>query len=174
MKPSLLKIILLLGILLCFFSNLRFVGSLLIFISLTIFFVRYIYRTLHQFLWSTNDADGKNNIVVRSNPSKEAMDLKNALEKRGVMVKVEFYDGHKHVDLFIPQAKLDIEVDGIHHLTDPHQILADLARGYYSHKDGYDTIHIPNKMIHQYLNEIADALAEAVRIKNRKLRVHIK
>lgn len=106
-------------------------------------------------------------------PTKEAQDLKKALEQKGVRVYVELDDGHKHIDLTIPRAKLNIEVDGIKHLTDPNQILADLGRGYYSHKNGYDTMHIPNEMIHKYLKEISEALAEASKIREQKIHVHL-
>ena len=106
-------------------------------------------------------------------PTKEAADLKNELEKHGVKVYVELSDGHKHIDLALPDAKLNIEVDGIHHLTNPKQIVADLARGYYSNMLGYDTMHIPNEMIRLHLAEIADALAEASKIREQKIQVHL-
>jgi very-short-patch-repair endonuclease len=105
-------------------------------------------------------------------PTKEANDLKRALEEKGVLVYVELDDGYKHVDLAIPKAKLNVEVDGIKHLTDPHQIVADLARGFYSHKSGYDTMHIPNEMLHKHLEEISSALAEASKTRQ-KLFVHL-
>ncbi len=106
-------------------------------------------------------------------PTKEACDLKEALEEKGVLVYIELDDGHKHVDLAIPRAKLNVEVDGIKHLTDPHQIVADLGRGYYSHKIGYSTMHIPNEMIHRHLKEISEALAEASKIREQKIYVHV-
>ncbi len=113
--------------------------------------------------------------IIDSNrgPTPEAIALKKALEDKGVTVYHELFDGHKHIDLAIPKAKINVEVDGIKHLTDPHQILADLARGYYSHKLGFDTMHIQNEMIHNYLPEISEALAEASKIRERKINVHI-
>lgn len=105
--------------------------------------------------------------------TKEASDLKGALEKRGINVYSEVHDGYKHIDLAIPRAKINIEVDGIQHLTDPSQILADLGRGYYSHKNGFDTMHIPNEMIHKHLNTIADALAEASKIRENRIYIHL-
>jgi very-short-patch-repair endonuclease len=81
--------------------------------------------------------------------------------------------GHKHIDLAIPKAKINVEVDGIQHLTNPAQIVADLSRGYYSHKNGFDTMHIPNEMIRLHLGEISDALAEASKIREQKLYVHV-
>jgi very-short-patch-repair endonuclease len=62
-------------------------------------------------------------------PTKEAADLKEELIKRGVKVYVELNDGYKYVDLALPDAKLNVEVDGVHHLTNPHQIVTDLSRG---------------------------------------------
>lgn len=106
-------------------------------------------------------------------PTKEATDLKEELKKRGVKVYVELNDGHKHVDLGLPDAKLNIEIDGIQHLTDPHQIVADLNRGYYSSKLGYSTMHIPNEMIRLHLQEIADALAQASKIRTQTIKVHL-
>ena len=106
-------------------------------------------------------------------PTEEARALKKALEQQGIRVYVELDDGHKRIDLAIPKAKLNVEVDGIQHLTNPHQILADLSRGYYSHKNGFDTMHIPNEMIHSHLKEISEALAEASKIREKKIHIHL-
>lgn len=106
-------------------------------------------------------------------PTKEATALRDALKKRDILVYLELHDGHKHIDLAIPKAKINIEVDGIQHLTNPKQILADLNRGYYSHKNGFDTIHIPNEMINNHLELIAGALAEASKIRERKIYIHL-
>lgn len=107
------------------------------------------------------------------NPTKEADDLKKALEDKGIRVLVELHDGYKHIDLAIPSAKINLEIDGIQHLTDPFQIVSDLSRGYYSHRNGYDTMHIPNEMIRLHLKEIATALAEASKIREKKLYLYV-
>lgn len=104
-------------------------------------------------------------------PTEEANALKKALEERGVKVYVELHDGFKTIDLALPRAKINVEVDGIQHLTDSKQIVADLGRGYYSHKNGYDTMHIQNEMVRKHLTEIADALAEASKIREGKIHV---
>ncbi len=106
-------------------------------------------------------------------PTKQTRALKGALEKEGVHVLLELHDGYKHIDLAIPNAKINVEVDGMQHLTDPHQIVSDLARGYYSHKNGYDTLHIPNKMIDDHLGIVARALAEASRTRAKRIHVHM-
>jgi very-short-patch-repair endonuclease len=105
-------------------------------------------------------------------PTAEAESLKNALD-RGVKVYVELHDGFKTIDLAIPRAKINVEVDGIQHLTDPKQIIADMSRGHYSHKSGYDTMHIPNEMVRKHLDKIADALAEASKIREQKIHVYM-
>jgi very-short-patch-repair endonuclease len=106
-------------------------------------------------------------------PTKEAADLKEELQKHGIKVYVEVNDGYKHVDIGLPNAKLNIEIDGIQHLIDPRQIVADLNRGYYSNKLGYSTMHIPNEMIRLHLTEIAMALAEACKIREQKIKIHL-
>ena len=106
-------------------------------------------------------------------PTKEVLALQKALELEGVKVYREFNDGFKHIDLTIPRGKMNVEVDGIQHLTNPHQIVADLSRGYYSHKNGYDTMHIPNEMIRLHLPQISKALAEASKIRSKKVWIHV-
>ena len=60
----------------------------------------------------------------------------------------EGFDGYKSVDISIPDAKVDIEVDGLQHTTTKDQALRDLKRTYYSYKnDGYITLHIPNILV---------------------------
>ena len=100
--------------------------------------------------------------------------LQHALESLGVTVNPEHYDGYKHIDMRIEDANLDIEVDGVHHFTDPEQIGRDLSRGRWSHHDGFDTIHIPNKILADHSNDVAKALAEVVKKRKKHMHVHIK
>lgn len=102
-------------------------------------------------------------------PTEEALRLKLALQKLGIFVEEEVGDGFKHVDLSIPASRIDIEIDGRQHLTNPYQILSDLNRSHYSDVDGYATIHIPNELIRIDLGGIASAIAEASKIKEDKL-----
>lgn len=106
-------------------------------------------------------------------PTKDVDDLKRALEEKEVRVFVEYHDSYKHIGLTIPNAKINVEVDGTQHLTDPKQILADLHRGYYYHKRGFNTMHISNEMIRSHLKEISEALAEASKMKEKILCVHV-
>jgi very-short-patch-repair endonuclease len=96
-------------------------------------------------------------------PTQEAKDLKEALEKLGVRVLIELDDGHKHIDLALPDSHINIEVDGDQHSTDAHQILSDLSRSHFSDDAGYQTIHISNHAIRKNLGGVASALAEAAK-----------
>jgi very-short-patch-repair endonuclease len=94
-----------------------------------------------------------------SNPARK---LHSALIQRGLNVEIEKWDSHKHIDLSIDSAGLNIEIDGDAHYTDPDTILRDLRRDYYSTEDDFDTIHIPNVAIENHLDEVADALTKVV------------
>lgn len=97
-------------------------------------------------------------------PTRWAIDLYNALKEKGIKSELETWDGYKHIDISIDEAELDIEIDGLQHLTDPRQIEADLDRAYYSMiKDNMDTLHIPNVFIDEHLDKIADAISKVVR-----------
>lgn len=92
--------------------------------------------------------------------------LSDALVKLGITTVLEYSDGHKHVDIAILNAKIFIEVDGIHHFIDPTQIEADFKRNHYSDGDDYATIHIPNLIIKHYCDEVANAIAKVVEKRN--------
>lgn len=91
-------------------------------------------------------------------PTKQVLALAGALKQRGVILEIEHWDGHKHIDIYIPNDHLYIEVDGVPHSTNVKQIIADLNRDYFSFKDGFYTKHITNELIDNHLDEIADAI----------------
>ena len=93
-------------------------------------------------------------------PTKQVTMLVDALRNRGVDLKVEHWDGYKHVDIYIPIDRLYIEVDGLTHSTDPKKIISDFNRDYFSFKDGYFTKRITNELIENHLEQIADAIAK--------------
>lgn len=94
--------------------------------------------------------------------TKQARTLFKALQDKGLNVKSEYWDKHKHVDIAIEPAKLYIEIDGLHHYTDPKQIEADFKRDHYSNNESFDTIRIPNTLIDHHLDEIAEAFTEVI------------
>ena len=93
----------------------------------------------------------------------QAVELSEALRERGINNEREHGDGHKHVDIYIPEAKLYLEVDGEYHLLKPEHLYRDLQRDACSHKDGIDTIRIPNFYVENYLDELAISIAEVAR-----------
>ncbi|MDE2001315.1 MAG: DUF559 domain-containing protein [Patescibacteria group bacterium] len=83
----------------------------------------------------------------RRRPTREALRLGNLLKDMGWNVEFEKWDGHKHIDIAIPDAKFNIEVDGAQHNLNPQQVRADQKRDYYSEQQGYATKRIPNSVL---------------------------
>jgi very-short-patch-repair endonuclease len=92
----------------------------------------------------------------------ETIRLYFALKLRGVPAELEKYDGYKHVDIAIEEAKVHIEVDGSHHTYHYKQALSDLKRTFHSFTKGYLTLRIPNALVYNenILNETADYIVE--------------
>lgn len=109
-----------------------------------------------------------NRFKSRRKSTPQAKKLFYALKKRKISSELEHWDGNKHVDISIPRAKIDIEVDGSQHYTDPKQIKSDIDRSFYSAtRNDKRTIHIPNAQIDNNLDQIADAIAQTVQERNR-------
>lgn len=108
-----------------------------------------------------------NDEIQKTHSTKHALTLCRELEKRGVHVKPEHWDGFKHVDIHIPDVNINIEVDGLQHLTDPKQIVSDFHREYYSDIHKLNTLHIPNEVLMNHLHEIADAIGIVVKERRR-------
>jgi very-short-patch-repair endonuclease len=104
----------------------------------------------------------KSKIMKQKFATKETKDLYNSLKEKGIKSILEFWDGHKHIDICIPDAKMYIEVDGLPHYTSPRQILADFNRDYYSTHSKFSTIHIPNLILEKYLNKVSAAIVKVV------------
>jgi len=105
-------------------------------------------------------------------PTKYSLELADALRFRGIDVELEYWDGHKHIDIYIPKVSIYIEIDGMHHFIDPNQIEADFKREFYSEGSNIDTFHIPNEIIYAHLNEIADAIAKVAKDRISKTTKH--
>lgn len=73
-------------------------------------------------------------------------------------IKLQHWDGHKHVDLYIEKAKHYIEIDGLNHWLNPKQILSDFNRDHYSDKDGYRTFRIPSFVVLTESRKLARAI----------------
>ncbi len=94
--------------------------------------------------------------------SQEAKLLFDKLIEAGLFVELEYWDGHKHVDMHIPSAKLYIEVDGIQHFTNSNQIASDFLRDHYSDASGYDTFRIPTQIVRDQMDTIVKAILKIV------------
>jgi very-short-patch-repair endonuclease len=92
----------------------------------------------------------------------EAEKLYEVLLKNGIKAEKECGDGHKHVDICVPTAKLYIEVEGPPHFLSARQILADFKRDDYSTADGFETLRIPNHYIHEHLFKLVGAIKKVV------------
>ncbi len=77
-------------------------------------------------------------------PTRAAVLLRDCLKEKEIEVVLQHWDGHKHVDIFIPAANLYIEIDGLQHYTNSKQITSDIERDYWSHKEGFKTFRVPS------------------------------
>ena len=94
--------------------------------------------------------------------SAHAKVLFDALIAEGIFSILEYSDGHKHVDIYVPEIKLFIEVDGLSHFIDPEQIMTDFMRDHYSDDAGFNTMRIPNILIETNLTSIVSAIRKVV------------
>jgi very-short-patch-repair endonuclease len=99
-------------------------------------------------------------ILEYSTATNESINLYFALRQRGVPAQLEKSDGFKTIDIAVPQAKVNIEVDGGHHNYNAGQAMSDLKRTLYSYKRGYSTLRIPNSLAKHDLDEAADLITE--------------
>lgn len=93
----------------------------------------------------------------------EAKTLFDALIQNGVFAELEHWDGHKHIDIFIPSVKLYIEVDGMPHFTNPRQIASDFMRDHYSDDDGFHTFRIPNSVVVENLDAVVKGICTVIK-----------
>ena len=100
----------------------------------------------------------------------QALALAEALSRKGLKIEIEHWDGHKHVDIYIPEAKMYIEVDGLQHETRDKSIVSDLTIDYYSFKNGFFTKRFTNEIVEHNLNKIVNAIFKTCRdLKNQNL-----
>src|ERR1700681_473437 len=84
-------------------------------------------------------------LIAESGATGQAVDLYLALKSRNFPLVLEYFDGHKHVDMAMPD-KLYIEVNGPCHQTGL-QAMKDLTRFVYSLEKKIPTIIISNAML---------------------------
>jgi very-short-patch-repair endonuclease len=96
-------------------------------------------------------------------PTEEELILNKALNNLGIETKLQHWDGHKHIDIFIPAGKIYIEVDGVNHFTDVRQIMSDFQRDHYSDDDGFHTLWIPSDVVNEQATSIASAILKILK-----------
>jgi hypothetical protein len=93
----------------------------------------------------------------------QARELHKVLVKLGIPAELEKWDGHKHIDIAVPSANINIEVDGPPHQKRRKQALADLKRDFHSFRKGYHTLRIPNILVEKELYETAKYLSRLIK-----------
>ena len=83
----------------------------------------------------------------------EAIQLYYALKKAGANPMLEWWDGHKSVDIAISRVKLNIEIDTDYQMITHEQAINDLEEAMHSFKNGFTTIRIPHVVIKYYLKD---------------------
>ena len=94
--------------------------------------------------------------------------LYEALIKRNIDATLGYYDQHKTVDIAVLPARMYIEVDDLRHFTDPVQIERDFKRSHFSDGDDFCTFYVTNQIIDNYVEKVADALAEVIKKRIKK------
>lgn len=106
------------------------------------------------------------NMIWDDYTTQQTIDLYLALKSHGVPAEIEKFDGYKHIDIAIPKHKINIEIDGFHHHSNPYQALQDLKRTYHSFRKGFFTIRIPNGLIE---NRLEDAVEYILKFLNESI-----
>ena len=106
-----------------------------------------------------------------------AMRLRRELYKLGIKSDLEkpvfAGNGDIHIDLAIPSAHLNIEIDGIEHNQDCNIAINDLTRTIKSLEMDYYTIRIPNSIFEagdEYIQRAAELIADVADYYERQYR----
>jgi very-short-patch-repair endonuclease len=105
----------------------------------------------------------------RPTPTRQASKLAEVLSGKGYHAELEKWDGYKHIDIAIVQAKVNIEVDGSQHNYKANVALRDLERTYYSLEKGFITLRIPNSLIKWKFTQTVDYIEKILKIRMNKL-----
>ena len=89
----------------------------------------------------------------------QAVKLSKALKNLHIEHILEYFDGFKHIDLAILNAKVYIELDGSQHAFTPQQVCIDDDRDQFSVRDGFVTKRYPNSYIDSDVDKVALGIA---------------
>jgi hypothetical protein len=89
-----------------------------------------------------------------------ALSLFIELMKRGVPAQLEKWDSNTTVDISIPGAKVNLEVDGGQNNFNADQAMRNLLGTLLAFKNGFLTLRIPNSLVKYNLQHTADMISE--------------
>ena len=95
-------------------------------------------------------------IVEENETPLEAIQLYYALKEAGANPMLEWWDGHKSIDIAISRVKLNIEIETDYHLITHEQAIHDLEEAMHSFKNGFTTLRIPHVVIKYYLEQTVE------------------
>jgi len=94
-----------------------------------------------------------NKIIEENQTPIEAVQLYYALKEAGANPMLEWWDGHKSIDIAISRVKLNIEIETDYHLITHEQAIQDLEEAMHAFKKGFTTLKIPNVAIKYCLDD---------------------
>ncbi|OQD43307.1 hypothetical protein [Croceivirga radicis] len=86
-----------------------------------------------------------------NNTPLEAVQLYYALKEAGANPMLEWWDGHKSIDIAISRVKLNIELETEYQMITHEQAINDLEDAMHSFKNGFTTIRVPSIVVRYYL-----------------------
>lgn len=100
----------------------------------------------------------------------EAVQLYYGLKEAGAAPMLEWWDGHRSVDIALSRVRLNLEIDTEYQMFTCDQVLNILEERMYSFKESFTTIRIPHMLIRQCLPDTIDAvlgIMEGLRARSR-------
>ncbi len=98
------------------------------------------------------------NLSRRHGTPAEAIQLYYALKEAGAYPMLEWWDGHKSVDIALSRVRLNLEVDTEYKMFTSDQVLSTLEERGYMYNDGFTTLRIPHMLIRQWPSETLTAI----------------
>ncbi len=102
--------------------------------------------------------------------SAQELRLSDALKRLDIQHKLEYWDGHKTIDIAILWANLYIELEGLQHGFNARQMSADDDRDAHSQKEGFYTKRIYNDLVDKDVERLASAIARLSRKRYRQIK----
>jgi len=112
-----------------------------------------------------------NGIIEENQTPIEAVQLYYALKEAGANPMLEWWDGHKSIDIAISRVKLNIEIETDYHLITHEQAINDLEEAMHSFKNGFTTVRIPHVVVKYYLDQTVKNILGIIQGLKNNLRV---